>query len=260
MKILLYPILLVSFSCKAVDLESLKKKTMDLLNVEKEEQEAQKIQLPEIPDVTKNAMDDSVYKAGELKINQQGSAFYELDEEKKKRFQLKFIAELFRATRQFDASQRETAQMLNVLIQGGSREGVYRNIVLGSFYSDLENKRMPVKSEVVEWVVKFGEKFLKKSFAKDSLHQVGFFTLKRILVESVLEVLDQMAPKEKDIYAWYAVLSSDMAIAYPQFWTNNKVRSNNSRVYHYQWAQKVPFQHIKSEVIVKLNILLNKLN
>jgi hypothetical protein len=85
MKILLYPILLVSFSCKAVDLESLKKKTMDLLNVEKEEQEAQKIQLPEIPDVTKNAMDDSVYKAGELKINQQGSAFYELKMKKRRR-------------------------------------------------------------------------------------------------------------------------------------------------------------------------------
>ena len=62
-----------------------------------------------------------------------------------------------------------------------------------------------------------------------------------------------------DVYKWYAVFSSDLAISYNGVWDNN-IRKQRSPSKHYRWASLAGEQFIKSEIIIKLNKLYNHLD
>lgn len=259
MKYMIILVALISFDSHAFDFASLKKQALALFSSTKTEK-VETISLPKIPKIKKNAMDSGVYKAKEYPISKQGESFKKLDAFAKQKFNKQFIKEVYREARSFDVSERELSQMMNVLSQGGSREGIYRNVVLGSFYLDLEEKNIPIGMQTIKYVSNFGRKYLGKDYSHNSLSKTGLYSLKRILCESSLEILDQMAPREKDVYAWYSIFSSELAAKFPKLWIKNKVRASTDVKYHYAWAKQVPFQHIKSEVIIKLNVLLNKIN
>jgi hypothetical protein len=257
-------VLSLSFNSLAIDLESLKKKATEIFNEVRGghsvgSKTKSSIVMPTIPNINQDAKDNSVFQKN-LPIYKQGNAFYKLSEAEKTKFRLNFLKELYRVTRNFDGSERELAQNLNSLSQGGSREGVYRSIVLGSFYGDLEAKKSQVKLETADFVTRYTKAFLNKTYTRASLMSAGFYSLKRLIVEQSLDTLDVLASNEKAVWSWYAIFSEELAINYAAVWKKNKVRANESREYHYSWAQSVPFQHIKSEVIIKLNLLMNSLN
>jgi|LUMW01.1.fsa_nt_gb hypothetical protein len=213
------------------------------------------LNFPEVPKINANATSVSVYEKKGALFNQ-GASFKNLSLQEKRKYRMAFIKEIFVQTRGGEVSTQELISSLNILEQGGTREGLYRSIVLGQEYLSLEAYEEEPKERLIKFSLDISRKFLELEYNEQQLKQLNLWIIKRILVEKFLEVMDSFHPDRYDLHAWYAHLSRDLAQDFSSLW-KNKLRSNQSLNFHYEWAQKVPFQHIKSEVIVKLHKVMN---
>ena len=136
---------------------------------------------------------------------------------------------------------------------------MYRRVVNDEVYRTLEGYPEPAKKELIDFVTAYAEKYLAKIYSKEGMAKVNLYTIKKIVVETTLELLDILAKKPEDLYKWYANFSEEMASSHGAALTG-KVRKIQNAEYHYKWVQKVPFQHIKSEVIIKLHKIMNQIN
>ncbi len=210
------------------------------------------IKLPAIPKVMKDAKSVRAEYKDEVKSK--------ISKEKMERADLSFLFEIYEAARRVKPNENDVAKWMNVISQGGSREGVYRALVLDNTYAAMENYDTPMTDSGIDFARYYVSEFMNKEISKDSLEKTNFYTLKRVLVEQTLEILDELLFKDVNLfYDWYAVFSAEIAKKYPNFFTN-KIRMNTSRERHRQWAEYVPVQHVKSEVMVKLHKLFNATN
>ncbi len=210
------------------------------------------IKLPEIPKVNKDAKSTRAEYVDKVKTN--------ITKEQMNKANLSFLFEVYEAARRVKPNDNDVAKWMNVITQGGSREGVYRALVLDNTYAAMENYDTPMTDSGIAFAKYYVATFISKEISKDSLEKTNFFTLKRVLVEQTLEILDELLFKDVNLfYDWYAVFSADTAKKYPTFFTN-KIRKSTSRERHRKWAQFVPIQHVKSEVIIKLHKLFNATN
>jgi hypothetical protein len=211
----------------------------------------EKIKLPAIPKVDK----DAKKTRPELKDSKS-----KISKEKLEKSNLSFIYEIYKATRMTEPNENEIGKWMNVMSQGGSREGVYRALVLDNTYAGRENQDIRVTDKTIAFVQYYVSEFLDKNIKKESLANINFYTLKRVMTEQTLEMLDELSYKNiEDFYDWYAVFSGELAKKYPVKF-DNKIRKSTSRERHKKWAKYVPVQHVKSEVIVKLHTLFNASN
>lgn len=217
------------------------------------------ITLPEIPEVKLNAKDESFYDEKKSKVYSQGEKYLSLSLEEKRSYRISFLQQLFEVTRNSSAKKEDIAKFLNVLEQGGNREGVYRSITLDQVYLSLEQYDEPPADKLVDFVDYFSQKYLRKKYKKESLKSLNLWSIKRLITEKCLELIDVLAEKPDDLYSWYAVYSAEFAKDFPGAWTSD-TRKNISPEYHYAWAKSVPFQHIKSEIVIKNHKLMNYLN
>jgi hypothetical protein len=214
-----------------------------------------KLSLPEIPLEIKKITDTQVY---EKKIKEE-TDFDRLVPEEKRRYNYNFIQELFLATRKVEAGDEDVVNWLNVLEQEGSREGIYQALVLGEIYTSLEEMNEVSTQRLINFFVKYGNKFLNKSFSPESLKKLNPFSLKRIFTDHLLDLMEYYEVKDLDsLYRWYALFSEQLAQDYGPL-MKTQIRSETSSSYHYQWATKMPLQHIKSEVIIKTHLVMNGL-
>jgi len=231
--------------------------TNKLLGEEKKKKEYS-VEMPNIPNFEANATDlKSLNK--NIAIKFQGEDFTKLSMEEKRSYRVPFVKELYQVTTQTQPKEKDIVYGLNALEQGGDREGVYRGIVLGRVYSSLETFVETPEDQLIDFVNTYAKKFLNKGFDNGAMKRLSLYSIKRVIVEKTLELLDAMAPEATDVHRWYAIFSADMARLYPDLWAN-KVRSQKSDSYHLEWSKKVPFQQIKSEVIIKLHTVMNSLD
>lgn len=262
MKKLLFILLtLTSLQAHALDFnayfEEVKSKFNELIGKEIPTITKDEIEMPEIPNVVQDARSTDVYNKNGA-IFKQGAAFNNLSDEEKRKYRLAYIQELYLVVLGSSGEKEKILSSLNVIERGGSREGVYRSVVLSSEYSALEGFSETPSEDLVSFATKYGEKFLNRSFNKDQMRRINLFGIKRVVVEKTLEVIDSFPPDSDDLHRWYAVFSADVRTKFPLLW-NGKTRTNKSAKYHYEWAKSVPFQLIKSEVIVKLHKIMNSL-
>jgi hypothetical protein len=204
------------------------------------------IQLPKIPKVNKNAKSIEEIGREDKNINFE-------TEEKRQKYDYHFVAELFVEIRKRKANDNELAKWMNVLQQGGTREGIYRALVLDNTYTSFERIDNEASDEAKEFAKYYLTKFLSVNIKEKALNGLNFYSLKRIGVEKTLELVDVfLTQKNDDIFDWYAVFSSSLASRFPKVF-KNKLRINTSKRIHREWAKKVPLQYIKSEVILKLH-------
>jgi hypothetical protein len=176
-----------------------------------------------------------------------------------KKYNYSFIKELFKSVRQKEIGENELFKWLNVLSQSGSREGIYRALVLDQTYLGLENYDFAVNEQVVDYSIKYMNSYLGQDFDKDKLMALNFYTIKRNLIEKTLEIVDILFKRPTDdIYDWYAVFSADVARHFPDLWKNS-MRKKSKEHDHKAWAKKVPDQYIKSEIIIKMHRIFNHL-
>jgi hypothetical protein len=169
------------------------------------------------------------------------------------------LQELFQVTRKTEASDEDLASWLNTLDQGGSREGVYQALVLDEVYAGLENEATPSSNKLLDFGLKFSQRYLNQTFNKESLAQLNLYSIKRILTEKSLDLMEYYEVHNlENLYQWYAVFSFELAKEYSPL-LKTPLRQDQRFEYHYQWAKNMPIQHIKSEFIIKLHAVMNGL-
>jgi hypothetical protein len=215
------------------------------------------ITMPEIPRLVKSNTDASVFNV-DSELRKQGEEFASSSEDFKRAYDIGFLKEVFMATRRAPAREEDLARWLNVLEGGGSREGVYRGLVLDEVYATLERYEEPLSEKLVSWTLEFSKKFLALAYKEEALKQANLFFLKRTIGEKLLEVMDAFEARPDDLRRWYAIYSADLARDFPQV-IKGDLRSIDIPENHYKWAQKAPWQHIKSEAIIKLHLVMNYL-
>lgn len=210
------------------------------------------IELPEIPKIKNN--NKSVEG---LHVKPKVVSKYKA--EQLERFNYIFVKEIVKAVRQVDASAEDISRWMNVLNQGGSREGVYSALVLDNTYMGLQNLDRLISESGLNFTVEYLPKYLNKSVKKENLAKVNFFVVKREVAERTLQVVDALfARPGDDIYQWYAVFSSEMAKRFPEI-MDNDVRKVTDPQAHLAWAKSVPDQFVKSEILIKLHRAYNYL-
>lgn len=180
-----------------------------------------------------------------------------LSEEQWQKYNYNFVLELFEVVRQSRANSNDVAQWMNVLQQGGKQEGVYRALVLDQTYAGLENFPRDINDDVIDFTMWFMKTFNVREYRREQLVGINFYSIKRIAAERTLEVLDALGQRNsEDLYIWYGVFSGEMARRYPLLFVN-EVRKNQQMNYHAAWAQSMPEQIIKAEVLIKLHMVFN---
>jgi hypothetical protein len=169
-----------------------------------------------------------------------------------------YLNDLYLAVRRIKATDQELSLWMNTLTQGGSREGVYRALVLDGKYAELENQTSTLNPKVIDFTVKFMEKYLAQKVKSQNLESLNIYSLKRILTEKTLDTFDEIKKKPEDFYNWYALMQAELAKDYAQF-LKGKMAKESDPAKHKHWAQEMPEQHLKSELILKLHTVLNSL-
>lgn len=208
------------------------------------------IMLPTLPTLTADARSTAVYSKKKDKVT--------LKPELEEKYYYPYVKEIYEATRMLKPNDDEVAKMMNVLSQGGTREGVYHSLVLDATYGGMENYDKPVKSNAADFAVYFYGKYIGKKIAKESLKGMNSFTLKRLIADKALDVIDAFGDNREDLEKWYAVMSSDLASKFPQVWSS-KIRKDTSSVHQKNWASQVPVAHLKSETLIKLHTAFNSM-
>jgi hypothetical protein len=214
--------------------------------------ESGQIRMPKIPQINTNAKSVSG-------LNDKPRVSVSFSEDQLNRYNYIFIQEIIRAVREVDAGAEEISRWMNVLNQSGSREGIYSGLVLDNTYMGLQNLERLASQSVIDFTIGYLEKYIDKSMSADKLAKVNFYVVKREIAERTLIVLDGLFKQEGEgIYDWYALFSQELAQNYPEV-MDNEVRKVTDALAHKAWAKSVPDQFVKSEVLIKLHRVFNKL-
>ncbi len=213
---------------------------------------AKKYELPTLPKISKDKTSTSSYNKRATKPY----SYNKLTLEKRRPYELGFLKELNLVVRDKTITAHDAAKWLNVIEQGGSREGVYRALVLDRYYSDLEGMDIRLKNKAIVWLQHFCQTYLDLHFSEKKLSEFSLHLVKRLVTEKSLELSDAFE-NENDLHMWFSILSSDLA---HQGLFESRARSNQSVEFYLAWSKGVPPQHLKSELIIKIHKLVNSLN
>ena len=207
--------------------------------------------LPPIPVLKDETKSTDVYKN-----KKKETVTYSPD--KMHQYNLSYVNEVIETTREIKATRNDLAKWMNTLSQGATREGVYRAMVLDTFYARMENYDAPLSNSAVDFTIYFMNKYTGRKLTQERLKGFNIYSIKRIMTEKSLDILDHyLRNNEEDFYNWYAHFSSEIAKDFT-IW-ENKLRGTKDSHRHKAWAKKVPKQFVKSEVIIKLHKLMNNL-
>jgi hypothetical protein len=172
-----------------------------------------------------------------------------------------FIDEAFKIIKNRPASHLEREQWVNVFSQGGAREGLFRAITLDQEYFELEEIENYFERASQEKILRYYQTFLGRSYDIKQTENISKMKFKKMMIERFLEIIDLFLIEDRldDLFKWYSLLSVDLANEIKNT-SQNKTRINLDPLFHYQWAQRVPFQHLKGEVILKLGLAINEFN
>jgi hypothetical protein len=217
--------------------------------------ETPEVPMPEIPKIVKKSTDVGTYD----KKTKEPTAYDRLPSERRRQFDYNFIQELFQVTRKTEAKDEDLANWMNTLDQGGSREGIYQALVLDEVYSAMENMEEKPSKKLQDFFIQNSQKYLNQGLKPESISALNLYSLKRILTEKGLDLMENYETKDLDqLYRWYANFSGDLGKGYSSY-LQSDVRKNPSSKYHYEWAKNMPIQHLKSEYIIKLHTVMNGL-
>lgn len=218
--------------------------------------EEKQMPLPVLPKLEQDTTSTYSLPADSV-LSTQGAAFRNLDIEQKRTYQVAFIEELYQATRRTKPTDEEILKWLNSLEQGAAREGIYSAMVLDSVYASLEDYVDPVSDQTVEFTQQFYKKYIGENVVADSIKKLNGYTIKKVVAEKSLEMMVALERNPEDLYRWYSVMSAELATKFPKVLNQSSIRNNSNATAHYQWSKSVPYQQIKSEVIIKIHLVYN---
>lgn len=229
-------------------------KVNELYGIEEEAPVVDQIVMPKIPQPKKETTSTESHTLG----LSSKSKFRYLTEQQVQSMDYTYLNDLYMAVRKSKATDQELSMWMNTLAQGGSREGVYRALVLDGKYAALEEQPSTLNPKVIDFTVKFMEKYLAQKVKSKNLEPLNIYSLKRIVTEKTLDTFDEIKKKPDDFYNWYSLMQAELAKDYAQS-LKGKMAKEADALKHKQWAQEMPEQHLKSELILKLHTVLNSL-
>lgn len=222
--------------------------TARLIGLPLEEKTSNSIVFPYLPKIIYDTKSVTIFKKKKDKVI--------LAPELEAKFYYIFIKEIYNATRQAKPNDDDISIKMNILSQGGTREGIYHSLVLDSTYGGMENYDRPLKSNAADFAVYFYDRYIGKKILKENLKGMNIFTVKRLMADKALDIIDAYGENREDLEKWYAILSSDLASKFPMAWTS-KLRKETSALIHKSWASRAPVEHIKSESLIKIHTAMN---
>jgi hypothetical protein len=212
--------------------------------------------LPALPSLKSDSR--STYTlASDSKLNQQGGEFNKLPADQIRAFNLAFIEELYQATRRDRPTDQQVMKWLNSLEQGATREGIYRALVLDNVYFGLEEFESELSEQALRFTIRFYMSYLGAKVNEETIKKVNSFTVKKVVSEKSLEMLEALESKPEDLYVWFAILAADLAKQCQAVFKDNKIRSNLDELVHLSWVKSVPYQHVKSELVLRIHFCYN---
>ncbi|MCY4643122.1 MAG: hypothetical protein OXB88_00735 [Bacteriovoracales bacterium] len=211
------------------------------------------ISLPQIPTIKRDPKDGS--QIGKSNDRLTNSFYLKLNQEQKTQLSIGFVNESYAVILGRPPSPKERAQKVNILLQEGSREGIYRNLTLGEEYRRNESIKKNLSDQNKQFSSHYLKVYLNTRVNWNQSGYPGLHTVKRLLVERSLEIIDAFA-KRSDVNSWFAVFSEE--IQKRLNWNQNH-RKLDSRQRYFLWAQKMPIDILKSEVAIKIHLLMNSL-
>lgn len=223
-----------------------------LYGIEEQVVVEEEIKMPVIPKVIRDSKSTESTSIGYNKE----SRFRKLTPEQLVQLDYQFVRDLNIAVRGENPSDAEISRWLNTLTQGGSREGIYRAMVLDHHYAELEAKTNQANDEMAKFCVEYYAKYAGAKISEQNLKEMSRFTVKRLVTEKILEVFDELKKKPEDVYAWYALMNAEFATKHAALFYSKIQKETNPKI-HLNWAKEMPEQILKSEIIIKLHTILN---
>ncbi|MCT4643316.1 MAG: hypothetical protein N4A33_13575 [Bacteriovoracaceae bacterium] len=257
--ILLLPVLAfaIDFSAYKLKAKSILSSILPKTYIEKifgKEQSNKTISMPVILKINKTGTDSSFYTKGLM--DKKISAFDKLSVLEKRKYRIGFINDLFRSVLKAQASDAQMSSLLSRLEQNAKREGIYRSLVSNNLYMSLEENPTTASENLVNFTLSYAKKYLGKKFKKELIANSNKYTVKRIIADQTLDLIEAYSNRPDDLYAWYANFSSEIS---KKINWKSKLRAVDDIFFHYRWAKKNNFDHIKTEVTIKLHYLGNYL-
>ena len=165
------------------------------------------------------------------------------------------------------ASEAELNSWINVLMQGGSLEGVYHGLILSNKYRVVEKKLPPANVQSLRF---FSEEYALAEAGKEKsdadveklakelatkVSKASVFTLKRELAEKYLSVLEEKKADVDALARWYAmtiVRWNKLGINFGLIQRNNQDQS-----FHEEWAKNNAYGVIQWELLNRAHRIFN---
>ena len=211
------------------------------------------ISLPKIPTIDRNPKDFT--QIGKKNDRLDNPFYQQLTGKQRIELAIGLVHEVYLAVLERNPKIEEKENKVNILLQEGSREGIYHSLVLGREYRHHESVQNLLSDRNKKFVSHHFEIYLGIKINRQQLEKMDFHTVKRLTVARSLEVIDALQ-KKTDVHSWFAVFSEMMAntIEWKQ-----KHRKLVTRKHYFHWAKKIPLDILKSEVIIKIHLLMNSL-
>ena len=210
------------------------------------------IDLPPLPRPKADPKDSTGIKIHRDDLREE---FYSrLNQEERIKLALGFVNELYEVVLGREPESIERRGKVNILVQGGTREGIYRSLVLGEEYRiRRQGNRYPLSEKNDKFVLDYLKKYLNLSVSK--WEKNNFFVVKELVTEKTLEMIDAFKEKS-DVNRWFAVFSEDLE--QKLVWSQGH-RKLGSRQAYMHWGERIPLDIIKSEIMIKIHRLMNSL-
>ncbi len=176
----------------------------------------------------------------------------------KKAVFLASLQEMYRAILKRKGSSAELTTHLNNLTQGATLEGIYEGLSLGNEHYQLEKKSSQVSTKTYHYFQNFFKQYLNKKIP-ESWQQMKQFQFRRKILDQILGIIDGflIENRKEDLFMWYALLSQKWA---EEFTWKNRLRQQQAYKSHQQWAQQVPIDYLKYELIIKTSLICRHLS
>lgn len=210
------------------------------------------IELPDLPRLKSDPKNPNQIKIGEDKLRKK---FYKgLGREDRIQLAVGLVNEMYEVVLGRKPTTVERRGKVNVLVQGGTREGIYHSLILGDEYRVREQQSIRALSKKNNH---FSLYYLKKylGLTVDKWEQDNFFVLKKIITEKTLDLVDAFE-KRHDVNRWFAVFSEDLEQKLSWRQGHRKLGDRNT---YMLWSTNIPLDILKSEIVIKIHHLMNAL-
>lgn len=205
-----------------------------------------------LPNIKKNAKSTDIYIQ---QTDENAKKFYSLTEEEQIRYQSSFLNEIYSCFFNAPPSEEDQQKWLNTLLQGGTREGIIRNLFSSAQFLRQSNDQPSYYN-----FTKKDESLFLKYVGIKNLNEVASSQtkemFKKLLFNQVLDLIDAFEGQKK-FSLWYANFSVDIANRLVKDKvTTSTLRLQNSLEYHLKWADSVHKDFVKAETVLKLCLIL----